>query len=128
MASLCDSARRAVSSSVAGLWLVKQSTLHRMGYRANGYEGKGTCKRLVVRGQGSTVLTGPSSVRLSPSVELFFGGGAVACLQNPFHFSPAFFSLVSLCRRMQSSGIEQICVKGCLNSSAEGSFAPCVSV
>ncbi|XP_067088751.1 SUN domain-containing protein 1 isoform X2 [Osmerus mordax] len=40
MASVCDSARRAVSSSVAGLWLVKQSTLHRMGYRANGYEGK----------------------------------------------------------------------------------------
>ncbi|XP_045066876.1 SUN domain-containing protein 1 isoform X5 [Coregonus clupeaformis] len=41
LASLLDRARRAVSSSASRIsWFFKQTTLHMMGYRANGYEGK----------------------------------------------------------------------------------------
>ncbi|XP_023279018.1 SUN domain-containing protein 1 [Seriola lalandi dorsalis] len=41
VASMSDSMRQAVSSSLSQLWLLKQTTLHRMmGYRANGYEGE----------------------------------------------------------------------------------------
>ncbi|XP_056144763.1 SUN domain-containing protein 1 isoform X2 [Lampris incognitus] len=41
LASFSDSMRRAVSSSVSNLWLLKQSTLHRMmGHKAKGYEGE----------------------------------------------------------------------------------------
>ncbi|XP_058509173.1 SUN domain-containing protein 1 isoform X2 [Solea solea] len=40
-ASVSDSMRRAVSSSLSQMWLFKQTTLNRMmGYRANGYEGQ----------------------------------------------------------------------------------------
>ncbi|XP_029363437.1 SUN domain-containing protein 1 isoform X2 [Echeneis naucrates] len=41
LTSMSDSMRQAVSSSLSQLWLLKQTTLHRMmGYRANGYEGE----------------------------------------------------------------------------------------
>ncbi|XP_071329768.1 SUN domain-containing protein 1 isoform X2 [Trachinotus anak] len=41
LAWMSDSMRQAVSSSLSQLWLLKQTTLHRMmGYRANGYEGE----------------------------------------------------------------------------------------
>uniref|UniRef100_A0A8D3AYW4 SUN domain-containing protein n=1 Tax=Scophthalmus maximus TaxID=52904 RepID=A0A8D3AYW4_SCOMX len=41
LASLSDSLRQAVSTSFSQLWLLKQTTLHRMmGYRANGNEGQ----------------------------------------------------------------------------------------
>ncbi|XP_040919083.1 SUN domain-containing protein 1 isoform X2 [Toxotes jaculatrix] len=41
LASLSDSMRRAVSSSLSQMWLFKQTTLRRMmGYRAKGYEGQ----------------------------------------------------------------------------------------
>ncbi|XP_068433997.1 SUN domain-containing protein 1 isoform X6 [Clinocottus analis] len=42
LVSFSDSMRHGVSSSLSQLWLFKQTTLQRMmGYRANGYEGKG---------------------------------------------------------------------------------------
>ncbi|XP_059203104.1 SUN domain-containing protein 1 isoform X6 [Centropristis striata] len=41
LTSFSDSMRQAASSSLSRLWLLKQSTLHRMrGHRANGYEGQ----------------------------------------------------------------------------------------
>lgn len=41
LASFSDSVKQAASSSLSQLWLLKQTTLHRMmGYRANGYEGQ----------------------------------------------------------------------------------------
>ncbi|XP_032394399.1 SUN domain-containing protein 1 isoform X1 [Etheostoma spectabile] len=41
LGSFSDSMRQGVSSSLSQLWLLKQTTLHRMmGYRANGYEGQ----------------------------------------------------------------------------------------
>lgn len=41
LASLSDSLRQAVSTSFSQLWLLKQTTFHRMmGYRANGNEGQ----------------------------------------------------------------------------------------
>lgn len=44
LASFSESMRQLLFSSLSQLWLFKQSTLHRMmGYRANGYEGQGTC-------------------------------------------------------------------------------------
>uniref|UniRef100_A0AAX7VV74 SUN domain-containing protein n=1 Tax=Astatotilapia calliptera TaxID=8154 RepID=A0AAX7VV74_ASTCA len=44
LTSFSDSVRQATSSSLSQLWLLKQTTLHRMmGHGANGYEGQGHC-------------------------------------------------------------------------------------
>ncbi|XP_032394403.1 SUN domain-containing protein 1 isoform X5 [Etheostoma spectabile] len=62
LGSFSDSMRQGVSSSLSQLWLLKQTTLHRMmGYRANGYEGQGDDCKGKQHSETHTVLLTQSS-------------------------------------------------------------------
>lgn len=62
LASFSQSLRQVVSSSLSQLWLLKQFTLHRMGYLANGYELQGIF--CFYRGQRSQLLMSSATLPL----------------------------------------------------------------